>query len=266
MFKLHSVKNLGVDTKRMRDGLRDYRYMRRRIRNLVLQNKTMTRKTLGRLDGLVVDRLDIKKTDSKAALKVLIVAGSRAKTGLASTKAALDFAEELKLDDTPLDKFEITVVPGLVPSAIAKKSNKNRYGQDIDHSFTRRGASNEATLIQELLEKEHFDLILDLHVSNETKETYVARGGKKEAGLAKAFISSAIPANHLGENKKKSGGRNFTGNGRGVADKNNDKTLKNWAYKRNFKYSYKVVVPFKDKVEEESKNLKKIITQALKKF
>ena len=270
MFNLESIKDLGVYTKRLREGLLDYRNMRRRIRNLVLQNDTMTRSTLGRLDGFVVDRLDIKAPKSKAALKVLIVAGSHAKHGLASTKAALDYAADLKLDGKPLEKFNITIVPGLVPSAIAKKSNKNKHGQDVDTQFTKRGASGEAQLIQELLAREHFDLILDLHVSNETEEAYVVRGGKEEGGLAKKIIGAAIPANHLGQNKKKSGGRTFTGNGRGVANSNNDKSLKNWAYKTTTKYSYKVVVPSAgntDKSEEtESNNLKKIISQAVKRF
>lgn len=263
MLGLKHISSLHGDIQKKRSGLLRYLIILARMKELAKKHSPAKRSKLGIVDGFVVDRLDVVWDAALRNRKLLIVAGSHGDTDIAGVEAALRVAENALTDKEHFENYDITIIPAISPTAIVQQSRKNKHGQDFDNAFTKRGSSKEAQLIQELFKHEHFDLVLELHASKKTKESYAVTGGY-EQGFANKFMRGAIPANYLGRNKKKSGDRRFVA--RGVAAPLKRESMKNWLFKQGKIHSYRVVVPATTFTDQDATTLVKIVQSAIKKF
>lgn len=264
MLEHKSVSSLHGDFDGKRQGLKIYKIVRARLRELANNRPEATRSNLGMVDGFMVDRLDVRSNDAKPKRNILVLAGTHGKSELAGVEAAIRLADDVSLDDDTLQKYNVTVIPALSPTALIQQSRRNKHGQDIDTSFSQKGASREAQLIKKLFEKEHFDLIFDLRASKETNKSYAVRGGKEEEGFANKFMRGAIPANYLARGMHKSSGRKFSA--RGVSEATKKDGLNNWFFKQGNTFTYKLVVPSTSILDNDASRLVKILKSAMKRF
>jgi len=142
ILRLPKVRTLPASTAEIKSGLKRYRNVRNRIRELrsAMKHQSIQVTTLAKVGSFVVDRLDFSRGTASAStqkLKVLVVGGVHAGSERVGVESALRFAESLGHNRQLLNTFDITVVPLVNPSGLVIRSRRNKSNLDLNRPLSK---------------------------------------------------------------------------------------------------------------------------------
>ncbi|MBT8495027.1 MAG: succinylglutamate desuccinylase/aspartoacylase family protein [Deltaproteobacteria bacterium] len=241
MMKLRGIRSLPAPRSEVQAGLRRYRAVRHRVRELRQRpGSMMTVKPLAKVGSFVIDRLDFKIPGSAPKPKILIVGGVHAGSERIGVESAMQIAEQLHKHPDILEHFDVTIVPLANPSSLAIRSRRNSSDVDVNRSFAAGKMTPESKAMSKLMKQERFGAVLDLHGAGKFRTGFFFIRGGQDGGLA-ARTMRVLPKSKLLDNK--GAGKVYELDAPGVVTSTNPNTLKHHAIANGAKYAYTVESP-----------------------
>lgn len=275
---LKSIRALGGKKGVVHKGLKDYRSVRLRVRELRGKlGDRMQVTPLVKTGSFVLDRIDLRGPAKPGAAgqapkpKILIVGGVHGGSEPVGVEASLRFAESLVKDARLLDAFDITVVPLVNPGGLmrtditkSKSGTPGRYtteGVDLNRSFAKGKWTPESKAMAALMTKERFHAVLDLHGAGSHRDGFFAIRGGDDGGIAERMMGDAGGIPLL---TAKSAGATYKFNAPGVVTSGNEGTLKHFAISTGARYSYTFEAPARFSAEAQVQGQVSMLRSALR--
>lgn len=257
---LPSIRQLGGNKGTVYAGLRDYRSVRNRVRELRARlADVMTVAPLVKTGPFILDRIDLRSKTPGTRPKVLVVGGVHSGSEPVGVEAALRFAEGFAVDASLLEHFDVTVVPLVNPSGLTRtpetvsaSGTPGRYtteGVDINRSFVfqrifewaRSKWTPESKAMYRLMKNERFDVILDLHGAGTSRTGFFAIRSGDDGGMAARFMAEVGGKAPILD--AKGAGSTYELDAPGVVTSTNAGTLKQMGARLGARYSYTFETP-----------------------
>jgi len=257
---LASIRGIQGPKSTIYAGLRDYRSVRNRVRELRTRlADVMTVKPLVKSGPFVLDRIDLRSKSPGTRPKVLVVGGVHSGSEPVGVEAALRFAEGFAADPTLLEHFDITVVPlvnpsGLTraPATVSASGTPGRYtteGVDINRSFVfqrmfewvRSKWTPESKAMARMMRTEKFDVILDLHGAGTSRTGFFAIRSGDDRGMAARFMAEVGQQAPILD--AQGAGSTYELDAPGVVTSTNAGTLKQMGARLGARFSYTFETP-----------------------
>ena len=232
-------------------GLKEYRSVRGRVRQLRSKGAEIRVKPLLKTDSFIVDAIEFRGKGGKANKpKILVVGGVHAGSETVGVESALRFSEGLAKAPSLLKYFDITVVPLVNPSSLMRteqtRSNFGTPGRftnggvDPNRSFSRGAFTKETRAMADLIKTGGYHAVLDLHGAGSHRDGFFIIRGADDGGVASRFTRNADGVALL---SKKSAGTTYAYESPGVVTSTNAGTLKQFAVNQGIRYSYTFEAP-----------------------
>lgn len=278
VLELKSIRALGGKKTVVHRGLREYRSVRIRVRELRSKlGDRMHVTPLLKSGSFVLDRIDLRGPAKPDAVgrakkpKILIVGGMHSGSEPVGVEASLQFAESLAEDSSLLDSFDITVVPLVNPGGMMRTDSTKsmsgtpgRYttgGVDLNRSFAKGKWTPESEAMAALMKKERFHAVLDLHGAGTQRDGFFAIRGGDDGGIAERMMREAKGIPLL---TAEGAGTTYQYNAPGVVTSGNAGTLKHFAISTGARYSYTFEAPARFSAEAQIRGQVAMLRSALR--
>lgn len=156
--------------------VRDMAPLQERIENIAASSDNMTLEILGEIPsktGMLPLALLSYKPETPEKFRVLITGGIHGNEP-AGTEAVLQFADQLSRGELEYPGVAFDMVPVINPWGWIHHWRRNEDGCDLNREFNTFKAP-EAIIMRDLLSRNHYDLMLDLHEDSHVPGFYIYR-------------------------------------------------------------------------------------------